>query len=59
VSTLTFGVNWLVNRWVKIVANGFRQSYHDLERTPRIVDVDAIGTRQHYWSGLLRLQIAF
>lgn len=59
VSTVTFGVNWLVNRWVKIVANGFRQSYDDSERTPRIVDVDAIGTATNYWSGLLRLQIAF
>ncbi len=58
-STITFGVNWLVNRWVKVVANGFRQSYDDLERTPRIVGVDLIGTEQHFWSGLLRLQVAF
>ena len=59
VSTLTFGGNWLMNRWVKVVANAFRQTYEDLERTPRIVGVDLIGTEKHYWSGLLRLQVAF
>lgn len=57
--TVTVGANWLVNRWLKVVANAIRQSYDDLERTPRIVDVDLIGTEEHYWSGLLRLQLAF
>ena len=59
VGTVTFGANWLVNKWVKVVANGMRQSYEDLERTPPIVGVEERGTEKNYWSGLLRLQIAF
>jgi len=51
-STLTFGVNWLPIRWVKVVANGLRQTFDDVNRAP------IIGT-DRYWSGLLRLQIAF
>ena len=27
--TITFGVNWLLNRWVKVVANALRQSFED------------------------------
>lgn len=50
--TLTLGVNWLVNRWVKVVVNGIRQSYDDAERAPRLGTAD-------YWSGLLRLQVVF
>ena len=59
VGTWTFGANWLVNRWVKVVANAMRQSYDDLERTPPIVGVEERGTVKDYWSGLVRLQIAF
>jgi phosphate-selective porin OprO/OprP len=59
VGTFTFGGNWLVNRWIKIVINGLRQSYDDLERTPAIVGVEERGTEKNYWSGLVRLQIAF
>jgi phosphate-selective porin len=51
-STLTFGVTWLPIRWVKVVANGIRQSIDDVSRAP------ISGTRD-YWSGLLRLQVAF
>ena len=51
-STLTFGVNWMPIRWVKIVANGIRQSIDDVNRAPITGTAD-------YWSGLLRLQIAF
>jgi phosphate-selective porin OprO/OprP len=58
VRTWTFGGNWLVNRWVKVVANAFRQSYQDVERTPPVVGAETFGPTV-FWSGLLRLQIAF
>jgi phosphate-selective porin OprO/OprP len=51
-STLTFGVNWLPVRWVKVVANALRQTIDDVNRAP------ILGT-SGYWSGLLRLQVAF
>ena len=51
-STLTFGVNWLPVRWVKIVANAIRQTIDDVNRAP-------IAGTADYWSGLLRLQVAF
>lgn len=51
-STLTFGVNWMPIRWVKVVANGIRQSFSDVNRVP------VPGTAD-FWSGLVRLQIAF
>lgn len=51
-STLTFGVNWMPIRWVKVVANGIRQSFSDVNRVP------VLGTAD-FWSGLVRLQIAF
>ena len=51
-STLTFGVNWMPIRWVKVVANGIRQTFDDVNRAP------IVGTAG-YWSGLLRLQVAF
>lgn len=52
VRTFTAGGNWLVNRWVKVVANAIRQTYDDAERSPQ-----PGGTS--FWSGLLRLQIVF
>lgn len=51
-STLTFGVNWMPIRWVKVVANALRQTFDDVNRAP------IVGT-PGYWSGLLRLQVAF
>ena len=51
-STLTFGVNWMPIRWVKVVANGIRQSFSDVNRVP------VVGTTD-YWAGLIRLQVAF
>jgi len=51
-STLTFGVNWMPIRLVKVVANGIRQSFSDVNRVP------VVGTTD-YWSGLVRLQVAF
>jgi phosphate-selective porin OprO and OprP len=51
-STVTVGVNWLPLRWVKVVGNVLRQSFDDVTRAP-------IGGVADYWSGLLRLQVAF
>ncbi len=51
-STLTIGVNWLLNRWVKVVVNGLRQSIDDTTRAPITGTAD-------YWSGLARFQIVF
>ena len=50
--TVTFGVNWLANRWVKVVANALRQQFEDDARTP------LAGTTS-FWTGLLRLQVVF
>jgi phosphate-selective porin OprO/OprP len=50
--TLTLGVNWLANRWVKVVANALRQNFEDENRTP------LAGTTS-FWSALLRLQVVF
>ena len=58
VSTFTAGANWLVNRWVKVVADAFRQSYEDVERAPRVLGSETFGPSV-FWSGLVRLQIAF
>ena len=33
-STLTFGVNWMPIRWVKVVANALRQTFDDVNRAP-------------------------
>ena len=51
-SVWTFGANWRVNRWVKMIANAIHQSYEDPERTP------VAGTAD-YWSGLVRWQVVF
>jgi phosphate-selective porin OprO/OprP len=50
--TLTFGVNWLANRWVKVVANALRQSFEDEARTP-------VSGTTDFWAALLRLQVVF
>jgi phosphate-selective porin OprO/OprP len=46
----TFGVNWYVNRYVKIQANVVRESFSDPERSPRPGDAVIVST-------LLRLQL--
>jgi phosphate-selective porin len=51
-STLTVGINWMPIRWVRVVANGIRQHIDDATRAPTTGTAD-------YWSGLLRLQVAF
>ena len=50
--TITFGVNWLANRWVKVVANALRQTFEDEART-------TVSGTTSFWSGLLRLQVVF
>jgi phosphate-selective porin len=51
-NTLTFGVNWMPVRWVKVVANGIRQSFTDPNRVP-------VSGTTDFWSALIRLQVAF
>jgi len=46
----TSGVNWYVNRWIKIQANAIREAIEDEARTP------LVGTRT-FWSGVLRMQL--
>ena len=48
----TLGVNWRVNKWVKMIANAIHQTYEDVERTP------VIGVTE-FWSGLVRWQVVF
>ena len=51
-SVVTVGVNWLLNRWSKVIVNAIHQSYEDVERTP-------VAETTNYWSGLVRWQIVF
>jgi phosphate-selective porin OprO and OprP len=46
----TSGVNWYMNRWVKIQGNAIREAVDDLDRAP------VLG-RRVYWSGVVRLQL--
>jgi len=46
----TAGVNWYVNRWIKMQFNGIRERVEDPERSP-------IVGRGTYWSAIGRLQI--
>lgn len=46
----TTGVNWYVNRWVKLQANAIRERIEDPERTP-------VSGRQVFWSGVFRMQL--
>ena len=50
-SVWTAGVNWYVNRYVKLQANVIRER--------RTVDDAAISWREHLWSRTLRLQFGF
>jgi phosphate-selective porin OprO/OprP len=46
----TTGVNWYVNRWVKLQGNAIREALDDAERTP-------VPGRRVFWSGVLRMQL--
>jgi phosphate-selective porin OprO/OprP len=45
----TFGINWYLNRWVKIQGNAIREKIEDTQRSP-------ISGRERFWSGQCRLQ---
>jgi phosphate-selective porin OprO and OprP len=45
----TVGINWYVNRWVKIQLNGIRETFDDIDRTPR-------PGRATFVTGVCRLQ---
>ena len=45
----TFGVNWYLNRWVRVQFNGVREQIEDPEKTP-------IRGVQTYWSKYVRIQ---
>ncbi len=45
----TFGVNWYLNKWGKVVVNGIREAFEDPDRT-------AIPGKKSGWAGVLRLQ---
>ena len=47
---LTLGLNWYVNRWVKLQFNAIRENMLDPERSP-ILD------RSRFWSRIARLQL--
>jgi phosphate-selective porin OprO/OprP len=49
---LTVGVNWWPSRWTRLTVNGIHEEFEDARRTPEI------GTTA-FWSGVLRLQLAF
>jgi phosphate-selective porin len=49
---LTLGINWFVNRWVRLTLNAIREEFEDPARTL----VPGITV---FWSGLTRLQIVF
>jgi phosphate-selective porin OprO/OprP len=46
----TNGVNWYVNRWVRLQGNAVREHFDDPNRTP-------VPGRQTFWSGILRIQV--
>ncbi len=48
----TFGVNWMLNRWARVITNAIHEEFADAARSP-----DS-GTAS-FWSGLLRLQVVF
>ena len=48
----TTGVNWYVMPHVKVVGNAIHESFTDPERTPQ-------AGASSFWSGVLRLQVAF
>jgi phosphate-selective porin OprO/OprP len=46
----TNGLNWYVNRWLKIQGNAIREAIDDDARTP-------VPGRRVFWSGVLRMQL--
>jgi phosphate-selective porin OprO/OprP len=48
----TFGINWFVNRWVRVTVNVIREQFEDAVRTPEP------GTTE-FRSGVARLQLVF
>jgi phosphate-selective porin OprO/OprP len=48
----TVGVNWFLDRWVRITINGIREEFDDLRRTP-------LANTLVFWSGVGRLQLTF
>ena len=48
----TFGVNWMPNRWMRVITNAIHETFEDASRTPE-PGTDA------FWSGLIRLQVVF
>ena len=51
-SMWTLGVNWYVNRWVRLVGNAIHEHFEDPERTP-VVPI------QDFWAGVFRIQVTF
>lgn len=47
----TAGVNWYLNRWVRIQANAIRETVDDAARSP-------VSGQSSFWSGVCRLQFA-
>ena len=48
----TLGVNWMLNRWLRVMSNAIHEDFEDASRTPEP------GTSS-FWSGLMRLQVVF
>ena len=48
----TFGVNWMWNRWARVIANAVQETFDDPSRTP-------LRGTDKFWSGLIRLQVVF
>lgn len=48
----TVGVNWFLNRWLRVTGNAIREEFEDAPRTP------LPGTTE-FWSGIARLQLVF
>jgi phosphate-selective porin OprO/OprP len=48
---LTIGVNWILNRWVKLQINGIRERVEDAERSP-------VPNGAAFWSRVFRVQFA-
>ena len=48
----TVGVNWFLNRWLRVTVNAARERFEDPSRTPQP------GTST-FWSGIGRLQVVF
>ncbi len=48
----TVGVNWFLNRWIRLTVNGIREEFEDPQRTPEPGITE-------FWSGVARFQIVF